>query len=333
MAISKILLYYAFTPLADPEAIRLWQRDLASSLGLRGRILISKDGINGTIGGELNAVKRYLRSTREYGPFRDLDAKFSDGSGLIEEAWRVAAQPTGSATLSRLVSTDFPRLSVKVREEIVSFGAPDELEVDSGGVVGGGIRLSPEQVNELVDQRPDAVFFDGRNRFEAEIGRFKNAIVPDVDNTREFVAELDSGAFDHLKDKPVITYCTGGIRCEVLSAHMKARGFSDVYQIDGGIVRYGEAFGDAGLWEGSLYVFDERMSLDFGESPAVLGTCTRCEAPTKHMQNCVETACRTQLVVCERCARTSVACEDHAARPSPGSPTRRAEAGLTGTTP
>lgn len=311
MAISKILLYYAFTPLADPEAIRLWQRDLAESLGLRGRILISKDGINGTVGGELDAVKRYLRSTREYGPFRDLDAKFSDGTGLVEEPWRVSAQPAGTATMTRLVSADFPRLSVKVRDEIVSFGAAEELKVDSGGVIGGGVRLSPKEVHELAARRDDVVFFDGRNRFEAEIGRFRNAVVPDVANTREFVAELDSGAFDHLKDKPVITYCTGGIRCEVLSAHMRARGFTEVYQLDGGIVRYGEVFGDAGLWDGSLYVFDERMSLDFGPNPAVLGTCTRCRVPSKRMQNCVEPSCRTQLVICEGCAEASVACDRH----------------------
>ena len=313
MAISKILLFYAFTPLPDPEAIRLWQRDLAESLGLRGRILISKDGINGTVGGELDAVKRYLRSTREYGPFRDLDARFSDGSGLVEEPWRISAQPTGTTTVSRLVSADFPRLSVRVRDEIVSFGAPDELAVDVGGVVGGGTRLSPEQVNELAGRRDDVVFFDGRNRFEAEIGRFKNAVVPDVENTREFVAELDRGAFDHLKDTPVITYCTGGIRCEVLSAHMRARGFNEVYQLDGGIVAYGEVFGDAGLWEGSLYVFDERMSLDFSPNATVLGSCSRCQAPTKRMQNCGDPSCRTQLVVCEGCsATTSITCDRHA---------------------
>ena len=111
------------------------------------------------------------------------------------------------------------------------------------------------------------MFFDGRNAFEAEIGRFKDAVVPDVATTRDFVAELDSGEYDHLKGKPVVTYCTGGIRCEVLSCLMTSRGFGEVYQLDGGIVRYGETFGDDGLWEGSLYVFDKRISLEFTTTP------------------------------------------------------------------
>lgn len=286
MAIPKILLYYVFTPLADPEAIRLWQRDLCESLGLGGRILISKDGINGTVGGDLRAVKKYLRKTREYTPFRHLDAKWSDGNG-----------------------DDFPRLSVRVRDELVSFGAPGELVVDENGVVGGGVRLTPEQLHELVAEK-DVTFFDGRNAFEAEIGRFADAVVPPVSNTREFIAELDSGAYDHLKDQPVVTYCTGGIRCEVLSSLMLKRGFSEVYQLDGGIARYGETFGDSGLWQGSLYVFDRRMAVDFTPGAAVIGRCYRCDAPTKHMQNCHDLACRTQLVVCDEHS-PETACAEH----------------------
>lgn len=319
MAISKILLYYVFTPLPDPEAIRLWQRDLCESLGLRGRILISKDGINGTIGGGLNAVKRYLRKTKDYGPFANLDVKFSDGSGLQEEQWRTTGTVSGTGTATRLVSTDFPRLVVKVRDEIVSFGATDELQVDAAGVVGGGTRLAPQEVHDLIESRgEDVVFFDGRNRFEAQIGRFENAVVPDVDNTREFVAELDSGKYDHLKNRPVVTYCTGGIRCEVLSSLMKARGFAEVYQLDGGVVRYGETFGDTGYWNGSLYVFDERMSLDFSSETSVIGHCYRCNAESKRMQNCHEPACREQLVVCPACA-DAVACTAHRPTPKPQS--------------
>jgi UPF0176 protein len=298
VAISKILLYYVFTPLADPQAVRLWQRDLAESLNLRGRILLSKDGLNGTVGGELSAVKKYLRKTREYPAFKNLDVKWSEGTGLDE---------TGA-------SLDFPRLVVKVRDEIVSFGAPGELEVDANGVVGGGTKLQPAELHELVADRGDeVVFFDGRNAFEAEIGRFRNAVVPDVSNTREFVTELESGKYDHLKDKPVVTYCTGGIRCEVLSGLMKSRGFDEVYQLDGGVVRYGETFGDDGLWEGSLYVFDNRMSMEFSDHAAVVGTCAICGTASKHMQNCADASCRTQLVLCDAHAAAAPLCEAHAA--------------------
>ena len=298
MAVAKILLYYAFTPLADPDAVRLWQRDLAASLGLRGRILISKDGLNGTLGGELRALKRYVRKTRDYPAFKHIDFKWSEGTGLDEAG----------------ASLDFPKLSVKVRDEIVSFGAPGELRVDGDGVVGGGTRLSPDALHELVAERgDDVVFFDGRNALEAGIGRFRGAVVPDVETTRDFVELLDSGEYDDLKGRPVVTYCTGGIRCEVLSSLMASRGFGEVYQLEGGIVRYGERFGDDGLWEGSLYVFDGRGSVDFSDHAAVIGACAVCGDATKRTVNCTDAACRTQLVVCESCG--SAACALHV--PSP----------------
>ncbi len=283
VALNKIVLFYGFTPLLDPDAIRLWQRALCEKLGLRGRILISKDGINATVGGEIGAVKQYVKATREHSGFRGIDIKWSDGS-----------------------ADDFPRLSVKVRDEIVSFGAPGELAVDAQGVVGGGTHLSPEALHELVDAKrhdgEDVVFFDGRNAFEAQIGKFKDAIVPDVATTHDFITELESGKYDDLKDKPVVTYCTGGIRCEVLSSLMVNRGFTQVYQLDGGIVRYGEAFRDKGLWEGSLYVFDKRMHLEFSDDAKTIGQCVRCSAPTSKFENCSNPSCRTLTLYCAECA-------------------------------
>lgn len=283
MAQHRIALFYAFKPLPDPEAMRLWQRSLLEQWGLRGRILISRDGINGTVGGEIRAVKQYLKSTREYPAFHGLDVKWSDGS-----------------------AEDFPRISVKVREEIVSFGAPGELTVTDDGVQGGGRHLSPQQVHELVDSRREAgeevVFFDGRNAFEAQIGKFRDAVVPDVQTTRDFVKELDSGKYDDLKDKPVVTYCTGGIRCEVLSALMLNRGFHEVYQLEGGIARYGEQYGDRGMWEGSLYVFDRRMHLEFTPEAVTVGRCVGCQGPTNKFENCATASCRKLRLFCADCA-------------------------------
>jgi UPF0176 protein len=290
VATPKIVLFYAFTPLGDPEAMRLWQRDLAESLHLRGRVLVSHQGLNGTLGGDLPDVKRWLKKTRQHPALAELDVKWAEGTG-----------------------DDFPRLSVKVRDEIVTFGAPDELQVDGSGVVGTGERLSPDELHELVD-REQVTFFDGRNEYESRIGRFRGAVVPDVATTRDFVAELDSGRYDHLKDEPVVTYCTGGVRCEVLSSLMTARGFSRVYQLDGGVVRYGERFGDDGLWDGSLYVFDGRGSVEFSDHAAVIGRCEVCGTATSRMQNCVDVQCREQLVACEGCgARGDVTCDRHRA--------------------
>lgn len=287
----KVILFYRFTPLADPAAIRLWQQNLCESLALRGRILISPHGINGTLGGPLANMKKYVKATRAYPGFRALEIKWSEGTGA-----------------------DFPRLRVRVRDEVVSFGAPHELRVDEHGVIGGGQRLAPHELHELVERRgEEVVFFDARNAFEAAIGRFKNAVVPDVETTRDFVELFDRGTYDHLKNRPIVTYCTGGVRCEVLSALMVARGFSEVYQVDGGVARYGQEYGNDGLWEGSLFVFDERLTYDFSDDATVLGRCDHCAAPTSHYYNCGSLSCRALILLCDECAtrQTSLTCGPH----------------------
>ncbi len=279
VTLNKIILYYAFAPVADPHAVVLWQRALCEQHGLTGRIIVSTHGINGTVGGEMDNVKKYVRATKQYPGFGKMDVKWSEGTG-----------------------EEFPRLSVKARPELVAFTSPDEIVVGAEGVLNGGVHLSPRQVNELVDERgDDVVFFDGRNSFETRLGRFKNAIVPDVRTSHDFIGELESGKYDHLKDKPIVTYCTGGVRCEILSAAMLNRGFQEVYQIEGGIVRYGEAYRDSGLWEGSLYVFDGRLTTDFSTDAAVIGECDSCGASTNLVTNCSNSDCRHRAILCERC--------------------------------
>ncbi len=278
--LQKIILYYGFAPVADPEALKLWQKTLCESLGLKGRILISKHGINGTLGGDMSALKKYVRQTKEYPGFKKIDFKWSEGTGQ-----------------------DFPRLRVRVRPELVAFNAPDEIQVDANGVVGGGVHLKPAQVDELVAKRGDeVVFFDGRNAFEAKIGKFKNAIIPDVQTSHDFIRDIESGKYDDIKDKPIVTYCTGGIRCEILSSIMIQRGFKEVYQIEGGIVRYGESQGDESLWEGSLYVFDDRMNIDFTDKAKTIGECEHCGGATSSFRNCASLACRDLILLCDSCA-------------------------------
>ena len=277
---QKILLYYKFTPIADPEAVKLWQKSLCERLNLKGRILVSRHGLNGTIGGDINDLKAYVKVTKEYPAFKDIAFKWSDGS-----------------------RDDFPRLSVKNRRELVGFkNSDDEFEVDVNGVIGGGVHLKPKQVHELIEKYgDDVVFFDGRNEHEAKIGKFKNAVVPNTNTSRDFIAELESDKYDDLKDKKVVTYCTGGIRCEVISAMMKKRGFTDVYQIDGGIVKYGEIYGDDGLWEGSLRVFDKRMTVDFSDHTKTIGECTHCGGATSNFENCAWANCNDLVLICENC--------------------------------
>ena len=279
MAVNKIILYYAFAPVSDPKAVMLWQRTLCQSLGLKGRILISQHGINGTLGGDMDDLKNYVKATREYPGFGKTDFKWSRGRG-----------------------DEFRRLSVKVRDELVAFTTPEEIVVSENGIENGGKHLKPAQVNQLVEERgDDVVFFDGRNAFEAKIGKFKNAVVPDVQTTHDFIAELESGRYDHLKGRPIVTYCTGGIRCEILSAVMINRGFKEVYQIEGGIVRYGERFRDRGLWEGSLYVFDSRMNINFSHEAKTISSCENCGGPTSKYRDCAGPGCKDLLLLCDSC--------------------------------
>ena len=277
---QKILLYYKFAPIADPEAIKLWQKSLCTRLNLRGRILVSKHGLNGTVGGEMDDLKAYIKETKTYAAFKDIVFKWSDGS-----------------------RDDFPRLSVKNRKELVGFqNSEDEFDVDENGVVGGGTHIKPKELHKLVEQYgSDVVFFDGRNAHEAKIGKFKNAVVPNTNTSRDFIAELESDKYDDIKDKKVVTYCTGGIRCEVISSMMKKRGFTDVYQIDGGIVKYGESYGDDGLWEGSLRVFDNRMTVNFSDHTATIGECTHCSGKTSNFENCRHAECNDLVLICEGC--------------------------------
>jgi UPF0176 protein len=278
--LDKVILYYCFTPISDPEAMRLWQNQLCTSLGLTGRILISKHGINGTLGGKMAELKKYARLTRSYPGFKKMAFKWSEGTGI-----------------------DFPRLAVKVKPELVPFGDPDVIEVDENGVIGGGTHIRPHELAKLVQERgEEVVFFDGRNAYEAEIGKFKNAIIPDVTSSRDFIEEIESGKYDHIKDKPVVTYCTGGIRCEIISAVMVKNGFKEVYQIDGGVVKYGDAFGDDGLWEGSLYTFDARMKMDFSDHTKIIGKCEKCAAPSNLFRNCKTGLCQELILLCDICA-------------------------------
>ncbi len=280
---NKVILYYKFTPLKDPAMVMNWQRELCSRLGLTGRIIVSKHGINGTLGGELEALRRYKQEMNKSGTFRGIDYKWSDGTG-----------------------SEFPRLSVKVRPELVAFGIPDEIKVGSSGVIGGGKHLKPKGLHELVKKRgKDVVFFDGRNTYEAAVGRFKDAVVPTTETTRDFITEIESDKYNSIKEKPVVTYCTGGIRCEVLSAAMKNRGFKEVYQIDGGIVKYGEEYGDDGLWEGNLYIFDGRMSQKFSDKAKDIGMCVHCNGKTSNYENCSNLACNKLVLMCNSCKQNT----------------------------
>lgn len=284
----KVILYYKFVPVADPAMTMLWQKELCTRLSLKGRIIISPHGINGTLGGGIENLREYKREMNRSITFKNIMYKWSDGTGH-----------------------DFPRLSVKVRDELVAFRASDELVVSEKGVENGGVHLSPEKLHQLIQERgEEVIFFDGRNAYEAKVGRFKRAIIPSVKTTPDFLREIEDPKYDSIKKRPIVTYCTGGVRCEILSVLMKNRGFEEVYQIDGGIVKYGEKYGDEGFWEGTLYIFDDRMNHKFSSKAKDIGTCEHCGGKTSRFINCADVSCNKLCLVCQKCGQKSY-CETH----------------------
>jgi len=287
IVMEKIILYYKFVPVKDPEMTMHWQRELCNRLGLKGRIIISPHGINGTLGGSTKSLRQYKSQMNASVVFRNITYKWSDGGG-----------------------EDFPKLRVKVKPEIVAFDAADEIVVGKNGVENGGKHLKPAALHKMLEKKKtegqEVIFYDGRNMYEAQIGRFKNTIIPKTVTSRDFKKDLESGEISKHKDKPIVTYCTGGIRCEILSAMMLNRGFEEVYQMDGGIVKYGEKYADEGLWEGKLFVFDDRMQMGFSDKAKDIAECEDCGKKTSNMVN--STNIRRKLhVKCPDCIETKTA--------------------------
>lgn len=272
MNMEKIILYYKFVEVPDPETVMFWQRNLCERLNIKGRIIISKQGINGTVGGDIEDVKMYVRDMNKHPLFKGIEYKWSDG-----------------------VRDDFPRLRIKVRSELVTL-APDE----NFDVFNSTKGLKPKAWHKYLQDHPDTIVLDARNDYESDIGAFKgkNVIKPKIKNFRDIKPELEKLP----KDKPILTYCTGDIRCEYLSAYMKHKGFNEVYHLDGGIVKYGQQFKDDGLWEGKCYVFDKRLNVAFSETSKDIGECVHCQSKTSNHENCSTRTCNRLVLVCTNCS-------------------------------
>lgn len=279
---EKIILYYKFVELPDPTTVMYWQRELCERHDLKGRIIVAHQGINGTLGGPLKGVKAYVKAMNLHPLFKGIEYKWSDGS-----------------------AEDFPRLSVKVRPELVTL-APDE----KFDVFNSSKGLRPKAWHDYLQKHPEAIVLDARNDYESDIGAFKgkNVVKPKIKSFRDIKPHLDKLP----KGQPVLTYCTGDVRCEYLSAYMKHKGFDEVYHLDGGIVKYGEQFGDEGEWEGKCYVFDKRMKLEFSDKSKDIGDCVHCGSKTSNHINCADMSCNQLVLVCGECSSKMSHCQKHA---------------------
>lgn len=274
----QILLYYKYTTIEDPEAFALEHDAFCRSLGLLGRIIVAKEGINGTVSGVKSATETYMKAMHK-------DARFADMVFKIDDS-------TGHA---------FKKLFVRPKSEIVHL----KLEDDVNPSELTGQRLSPQAFHNMLMQE-DVVVIDGRNDYEYELGHFRNAIRPDVKAFREFPDWIEAHK-DELTGKTVLTYCTGGIRCEKLSGYLLRQGIENVYQLDGGIVTYGKDPNVRGhLFDGKCYVFDERISVQVNhtDEDVVIGKCEHCGEPTDRYINCGYLDCHQQHLCCEACDET-----------------------------
>lgn len=261
-----VILFYKYVAISDPRGFAAEQRALCARLGLKGRVLIAEEGINGTLAGRRDAVNEYVSVLRTDERFADIEIKASQGD-----------------------EGTFPKLVIKVRPEIVTLGA-GPLAPDLHN------HLSPADWKRTLEEEPDVVLVDVRNRYESTAGRFENAIACDIEYFRELPGYLDHLA--DLKDRKVLMYCTGGIRCEKASALFRSKGFTNVFQLHGGIAKYQEQFGNE-HWLGECFVFDQRMTTRVDDGLQQIGKCAHTGTPTSRFVNCLHDPCHMLFLLAE----------------------------------
>jgi len=277
----EVLLYYRYVKIEDPESARKEQADFCKKHELLGRILVASEGINGTVSGLAHQTKAYREWMAQHPLFKGIEFKIDQHPGHT-----------------------FNKLHVRVKNEIVHLGLGNE---DVDPTIKTGKYIEPDELRDLLrNGNQDVVLLDARSRYEYEVGKFPNALTLDIENFRELPQQLE--AISGLKDKTIVTYCTGGIKCEKASALLLKEGFTNVFQLHGGIVRYGhEAEGEN--FEGSCYVFDQRVVVPVNRvNPTIIGKCFLCTAPTEKMINCANSVCNRHFLICENCASEMEGC-------------------------
>jgi UPF0176 protein len=265
----QVLLYYIYTPIIDAEAYREVHHQFCVENNLLGRVIVASEGLNGTVSGKIADCANYMDWLKADERFKDIDFK-------------VESVPAHT----------FQKLHVRIKNEIVN----SDLPVNPLNKTGK--HLEPAEFKAIKNNK-DVVIIDMRSTYEHSIGRFKGAISFDMENLRELPDHINEIA--HLKDKKVITYCTGGIKCEKASAYLLDQGFENVYQLHGGIIKYGLEEGGEDF-EGKCYVFDNRLAIDVNKvNPKTISKCHICEVDCERMVNCANPECNNHVAICVAC--------------------------------
>jgi UPF0176 protein len=281
----NILLYYCYTPIEDPEAFKEKHHYYCLENDLRGRIILAQEGINGTISGLTAACEKYMHDLKA-------DARFAHMHFKVTTHHQHA----------------FQKLYIRVKSEIVHAGLPHINPNQQSGR-----HITPQQLRHI-QKEEDVVLLDVRSNYEHQLGKFKGAITLDIDHFREFPEKMDK--LVPYKNRKIVTYCTGGIKCEKASAYLLEKGFQNVYQLHGGIIQYGLDT-DGEYFEGKCYVFDNRLAIKINnQNPTVIGSCYVCHTTCDRMVNCANPECNVHVPICEPCAETlagacSTTCQQH----------------------
>ncbi|MES2734062.1 MAG: rhodanese-related sulfurtransferase [Bacteroidota bacterium] len=270
MKAYRILLYYCYTPIANPDQFREEHHLFCLNNNLRGRIIVAAEGLNGTVSGLAADCEKYMEHLKADLRFAKIDFK-----------------------VDQYDSNAFQKLHVRVKSEIVHGDLP---HIDPNQRT--GIHLAPAEFKKLKDEE-DVVILDVRSNYEHHLGKFKNAVTLDIDHFREFPEKVKE--LEQFKDKKILTYCTGGIKCEKASAFLLEQGFENVYQLHGGIIKYGMEEGGEDF-EGKCYVFDNRVAVEVNQvNPAVISRCFICNDISDRMVNCANPSCNIHVSICEKC--------------------------------
>lgn len=280
----NVLLYYIYCPIDNLVEYRDIHHKFCIDNNLLGRIVIAPEGLNGTVSGTIEDCSKYMDWVKSDPRFSKIDFKVETHDSLA-----------------------FKKLYVRIKKEIVH----SELPVNP--LERTGKHLEPKEFKQMLND-PDVVLVDMRSNYEHQIGRFKNSVTFDMENLRELPDHINE--IEHLKDKKIITYCTGGIKCEKASAYLLANGFENVYQLHGGIIKYGIEEGGENF-DGKCYVFDGRLTTQVNTiNPEVISCCHICGTKSERMVNCANPVCNEHLPICESCGEEyqgacSKACMEH----------------------
>ena len=270
-----IILCYKFTEIADPEEFAAGQREFCRKVGLLGKILVAAEGINGSFSGTREQIERYKYYLTGIDGFSDIT--FKEETALFHP---------------------FKKLIVRVKKEIIRM--EQELDMSRRGKY-----ITPEELLRLYESGEDFIMLDTRNKYESDVGRFRNAVTLPIDSFREFPEALE--ALRDKKYRKIVTYCTGGIRCEKATAYMTGSGFTDVCQLKDGIISFCQQYPDT-VWEGKCFVFDDRLLSDVEAEGQVISRCVLCGESSDRYQNCRNPVCDDLVILCLKCSEGNEGC-------------------------